>query len=26
LIQGKNREIRKLFKAVGHEVTRLQRI
>jgi 23S rRNA pseudouridine2605 synthase len=26
LIQGKNREIRRLFKALGHEVTRLRRI
>ena len=26
LIQGKNREIRRLFKAQGHEVTRLRRI
>lgn len=26
LIQGKNREIRKLFKALGHEVIRLRRI
>jgi len=26
LIQGKNREIRRLFKSLGHEVTRLRRI
>jgi 23S rRNA pseudouridine2605 synthase len=26
LIQGKNREIRRLFKALGHEVTKLRRI
>jgi 23S rRNA pseudouridine2605 synthase len=26
LIQGKNREIRRLFKTLGHEVTRLRRI
>ena len=26
LIQGKNREIRRLFKGLGHEVTRLRRI
>ena len=26
LIQGKNREIRRLFQALGHEVTRLRRI
>jgi 23S rRNA pseudouridine2605 synthase len=26
LVQGKNREIRKLFKSLGHEVTRLRRI
>ncbi len=26
LAQGKNREIRRLFKALGHEVTRLRRI
>ncbi len=26
LVQGKNREIRRLFKALGHEVTRLRRI
>ena len=26
LIQGKNREIRRLFKALGHEVIRLRRI
>jgi 23S rRNA pseudouridine2605 synthase len=26
LVQGKNREIRRLFQAVGHEVTRLRRI
>jgi 23S rRNA pseudouridine2605 synthase len=26
LVQGKNREIRRLFKAMGHEVTRLRRI
>jgi len=26
LTQGKNREIRRLFKALGHEVTRLRRI
>lgn len=26
LVQGKNREIRRLFKSLGHEVTRLRRI
>ena len=26
LVQGENREIRRLFKALGHEVTRLRRI
>lgn len=26
LVQGKNREIRRLFKALGHEVTKLRRI
>jgi 23S rRNA pseudouridine2605 synthase len=26
LVQGKNREIRRLFLALGHEVTRLRRI
>jgi 23S rRNA pseudouridine2605 synthase len=26
LIQGKNREIRRLFQSLGHEVTRLRRI
>jgi 23S rRNA pseudouridine2605 synthase len=26
LTQGKNREIRRLFKSLGHEVTRLRRI